>query len=150
LDIPGLVIGRVAQLAGRPDIPAEGRLEGHFSLTGSAADPRLEGRLEVKDVFAQKKRLGNADMYVEATSAFALLHVGINPPGGGTFLAHARVDADLGGRTLLRTGFSSVSQGKLTGEISAKKLDLAFASGIAPLVRRAGGTLDAAAKVSGL
>jgi len=150
LDVPGLVIGRMAQLAGKPDVPAEGRLEGHFVLTGSAAEPRLEGRLDVKDVLAREKKIGNADLYVEATSAFALLHIGINPPGGGTFLAHARVDADLGGRTLLRTGFSSVSQGKLTGEISAKKLDLAFASGIAPLVRRAGGTLDAEVKVSGL
>src|SRR5205814_1448715 len=48
LDVPGLVIGRMAQLAGKPDLPAEGRLEGHFVLTGSAAEPRLEGRLDVE------------------------------------------------------------------------------------------------------
>jgi len=150
LDVPGLVIGRVAQLAGKPDVPAEGRLEGHFTLTGSAADPRLEGRMAVKDVLAREKKIGNADLYVEATSAFALLHVGINPPGGGSFLGHARVDADLGARSLLRAGFSSVKEGKLSGEIKAKKLDLAFASGLVPIVRRAGGTLDAEMKVSGI
>src|SRR5205814_2019802 len=43
LDVPGLVIGRMAQLAGKPDLPAEGRLEGHFVLTGFAPLVRRAG-----------------------------------------------------------------------------------------------------------
>src|SRR5205823_6498917 len=58
--------------------------------------------------------------------------------------------ADLGGRTLLRKGVASVLGGELAGDFDAKQLDLAFLSGIAPGLRRAGGTLDAQVKVSGI
>ncbi|MFL5437204.1 MAG: translocation/assembly module TamB domain-containing protein [Myxococcales bacterium] len=150
IDIPGLVIGRMAQLAGKPDVAAEGRIEGHLKLAGSAASPRLEGRMVVKDVLARQKKLGNAELYVEADGHSALLHVGINPPGGGTFLGHVVLTADLGARALLRQGGSSVMQGSVTGEVNAKKLDLGFASGLIPRMRRAGGTLDASVKVSGV
>ena len=150
IDIPGLVIGRMAQLAGRPDVAAEGRIEGHLTLAGSAASPRVQGRVAVKDVLAGQKKLGNADLYLEADAHSALLHVGINPPGGGTFLGHVVLTADLGARALLRQGGSSVMQGSVTGEVNAKKLDLGFASGLIPRVRRAAGTLDASVKVSGV
>jgi translocation and assembly module TamB len=94
--------------------------------------------------------MGSVDLYVEGSRNGALLHLGITPPGGGSFLGHANLVADLGGRTLLRRGLSSVAQGELTGDVNAKQLDLAFLSGIAPGVRRAGGTLDAQVTVTGI
>ena len=80
--------------------PAEGRLQGRLVLSGTAAAPRLSGQFQLRDVARQSKRLGNADLYVEATNEGALLHVGLNPPGGGSFLGHANLTADLGARTL--------------------------------------------------
>ena len=150
LDVPGLLVGRVANLAGQERGPAEGRLQGRLVLSGTAASPRLSGQFQLRDVARQSKRLGNADLYVEATNEGALLHVGLNPPGGGSFLGHANLTADLGGRTLLRRGAASVLDGELSGQVDARHLDLAFLSGIAPRLRGAGGTLDAQVKVSGL
>ena len=39
----------------------------------------------IKDIETREKRLGAVDLYFEADSAGGLLHVGIDPPGGGTF-----------------------------------------------------------------
>ena len=153
LEIPGLVIGRVAQLAGRTDSPAEGKLEGRIALTGTGARPQLQGRLAVSDIettaTGQKARLGQADLYVEADSAGALLHVGIDPPGGGNLLGHVQLKADLGGRTLLRDGPSSALDGALSGRVDATALDLGFLSGLAPSVRHASGKLDAHLAIAG-
>ena len=154
LDIPGLIIGRIAQLAGRPDTPAEGKLEGSISLTGTAAQPRLKGRLSIRDIEAlaagQRNKLGQADLYVEGDSAGVLVHLGIDPPGGGNLLGHVQLKADLGGRTLLRRGTASVLEGELEGRIDASKLDLGFLSGLAPSVRHAAGKLDAHVTVAGV
>ena len=143
LDIPGLVIGRVAQAAGRKESPAEGRLEGRVTLTGSPAQPRLLARLAVRDVAAGSRRLGQADLYVEGDSAGALLHLGIDPPGGGNLRGQAEIKADLGARTLLRKGLAPVLDGHVSGRVDSAKLDLGFLSGLAPNLRHTGGTLDA-------
>ena len=148
LEIPGLPVARASQLAGRGAV-AEGQIVGRIALTGSPAQPRLMGQISIKDIAAGDKHLGAADLYVEADAAGALLHVGIDPPGGGNLLAHAKLQADLGARTLLRNGFSSVLDGQVTGDLQAKHLDLAFLSGLAPNLRRTGGTLDAEVKLSG-
>ena len=150
LDVPGLLVGRVANLAGQDRSPAEGRLQGRLALSGTAASPRLQGQFQLRDVERERKHLGNADLYVEATRDGALLHLGINPPGGGSFLGHANLIADLGARTLLRKGAASVLDGELSGQVDARHLDLAFLSGVAPRLRGTGGTLDAQVKVSGL
>lgn len=149
LDIPGLVLGRVSQMAGRKETPAEGRIEGRVTLTGSPARPRLVAKLVVRDVAAGTRKLGHADVYVEADSAGALLHLGMDPPGGGNLQAHAQLKADLGARTLLRDGFAPVLDGHVTGRVDASKLDLGFLSGIAPNLRRTGGSLDAHVAVEG-
>jgi translocation and assembly module TamB len=149
LDIPGLILGRVAQMAGRKESPAEGRLEGRVTLTGSPARPRLVAKLSVRDVSAGTRQLGQADVYVEADSAGALLHLGMNPPGGGKLEAHAQLKADLGARTLLRDGFAPVMDAPITGRVDASKLDLVFLSGLAPNLRHTGGTLDAHVAVEG-
>ncbi|TMA16641.1 MAG: translocation/assembly module TamB [Deltaproteobacteria bacterium] len=86
---------------------------------------------------------------MEASSAGALLHVGIDPPGGGNFLGHVKLDADLGGRTLLSRGAAPILSGKLSGEMTSRHLDLGFASGLVRNLRRAGGTLDGSVKVGG-
>ncbi len=149
LDIPGLIIGRVAQLAGRKELPAEGRLEGRVTLTGSAARPRLVGKLAVRDLAAGKRKLGEADLYVEGDSAGALIRLGIDPPGGGNLLGHAQLKADLGARTLLSKGIASVLDGQISGRLDAAKLDLGFLSGLAPDLRKTGGTLDAHVALEG-
>ena len=148
LEIPGLPIARASQLAGRSSV-AEGQIAGRIALTGTPAQPRLQGQIAIKDLASRDKHLGAADLYVEADSAGALLHVGIDPPGGGSLLAHARLQADLGARTLLRDGVASVLDGQVSGDLQAKRLDLAFLSGLAPRLRRTGGMLDAAVKLSG-
>ena len=150
LDVPGLLVGRVAGLTGQEQSPAEGRLQGHLALSGSPASPRIVGQFQVRDVERGQKRLGNADLYLEGTRDGALLHLGINPPGGGSFLGHANLVADLGARTFLRKGAAALLDGQLTGQVDARHLDLAFLSGIAPRLRGAGGTLDAQVKVSGV
>ncbi|MFL5311905.1 MAG: translocation/assembly module TamB domain-containing protein [Myxococcales bacterium] len=150
LDVPALLVGRVANLAGQDRSPAEGRLQGRLTVSGSAASPQLQGQFQLRDVERDRKHLGNADLYVEATRDGGLLHLGINPPGGGSFLGHVNLVADLGARTLLRKGAASVLDGELTGQVDARHLDLAFLSGVAPRLRGAGGTLDAQVKVSGL
>ena len=150
LDVPGLLVGRVANLAGSDRSPAEGYLKGHLSLTGSLASPQMQGQFTLRDVERERRRLGNADLYIEGNRDGALVHLGINPPGGGSFLGHANLAADLGGRTVLRKGASAVLDGELSGNLDARHLDLAFLSGLAPSVRRVGGTLDAQVKVSGL
>jgi len=45
--------------------------------------------------------LGAADVSVEASSNGALVHLSLDPPGGGNFLAQVKVDADLGARAFL-------------------------------------------------
>src|SRR5207302_132304 len=127
----------------------EGRLTGRVALSGTPARPELKGQLTVRDLSAQEKKLGAADVYVEASSAGALLHVGIDPPGGGNFLGHVKLDADLGGRTLLSRGAAPILSGKLSGEMTSRHLDLGFASGLVRNLRRAGGTLDGSVKVGG-
>ncbi len=149
LDIPGLILGRAAQMAGRKEPPAEGRLEGRVTLTGSPARPRLVAKLAVRDVSAGTRKLGQADLYVEADAAGALLHLGMDPPGGGALSAHAQLKADLGARTLLRDGFAPVMDAPLTGRLDATKLDLVFLSGLAPNLRHTGGTLDAHVAIEG-
>ena len=148
LDIPGLPIARASELAGRNDV-AEGRVTGHVALSGTAARPQLKGQIALKDLATKDKHLGSADFHIEADSAGALVHLGIDPPGGGSFLAHAKLKADLGGRTILANGADSVINGQLDAEVTAKQLDLAFLSGLAPNVRRAGGKLDMEVKASG-
>ena len=148
LEIPGLPIARASQLAGRQAV-AQGKVVGHLALVGTPARPRLTGQVSIKDIAAKDRKLGEADLYLEADSAGALLHVGIDPPGGGNFLAHARIIADLGARTLLRSGVASVLDGKVSGDVQAKHLDLAFLSGLAPRLRRTGGTLDGSVALSG-
>ncbi|HKC61690.1 MAG TPA: translocation/assembly module TamB domain-containing protein [Myxococcales bacterium] len=150
LEVPGLLVGRMANLAGRDRTPAEGWLQGRLSLTGSPASPQLRGQFQLRDVAREQKRLGNADLYVEANSDGALVHLGINPPGGGSFLGHANLVADLGARSLLRKGAAAVRDGELSGDLDARHLDLAFLSGLAPGVRDVGGTLDAHVKIAGL
>ncbi|MFN2550180.1 MAG: translocation/assembly module TamB domain-containing protein [Myxococcales bacterium] len=149
LEIPGLPIARASQLAGKTAV-AEGKLTGRVALTGTPARPHLVGQLALRDLAARDKHLGQADLYVEAESSGALVHVGIDPPGGGNFLGHVKLDADLGGRTLLRDGFTSVLDGQLSGQVQAKALDLAFLSGLFPRLRRTGGTLEADVKMAGL
>ena len=61
-----------------------------------------------------------------------------------------RVSVARGGRTLLRNGFTSVLEGQLSGQVQAKRLDMAFLSGLMPRLRRTGGTLEADVKVAGL
>jgi translocation and assembly module TamB len=148
LEIPGLPIARASQLAGRAGI-AEGRFSGRVALSGTAARPQLTGQLTIRDLAAEKNRLGAADLYVEASSHGALVHLGLDPPGGGNFLGHVDVEADLGGRTLLSRGAAAFLDGRLSGDVRSKQLDLAFISGLIPNLRRVGGTLDGAVKVGG-
>jgi autotransporter translocation and assembly factor TamB len=148
LEIPGLPIARASQLAGRAGV-AEGRISGRIAFSGTGARPRLTGQLTIRDLTAQKSKLGAADLYVEADSSGALMHLGIDPPGGGNFLGHVKVDADLGGRTLLSRGAASVLAGRLSGDVRSSRLDLGFLSGMIRNVRRAGGTLDGAVKLGG-
>jgi translocation and assembly module TamB len=150
LDIPGLPIARASQLAGRQKSVAEGKVVGHVALAGTPARPRLTGRLTVHDLASGTSKLGAADIYLEADASGALLHLGIDPPGGGKFLGHATLQADLGARTLLSRGAASILDGQLSGQVQANQLDLAFLSGLAPTVRRTGGTLDGNVEVSGL
>jgi translocation and assembly module TamB len=149
LDIPGLPIARASQLAGQKAV-AEGRVVGRVALSGTPARPRLTGRIALQDLSSQKGKLGAADVYLEADGNGALLHLGIDPPGGGNFLGHAQLQADLGARTLLRRGALSILDGQLSGQLQAKELDLAFLSGLAPNLRRAGGTLYADVKLAGV
>ncbi|HEY2031681.1 MAG TPA: translocation/assembly module TamB domain-containing protein [Myxococcales bacterium] len=148
LEIPGLPIARASQLAGRNAV-AEGRVVGRVTLAGTAARPRLKGQLSIKDVSARETRLGSAEVDLDANDAGAVLHVGLDPPGGGSFVGKAKLKADLGGRTLMREGAQSITSGYLDAELTAKKLDLAFLSGIVPRVRKAAGTLDMEVKASG-
>jgi autotransporter translocation and assembly factor TamB len=149
LDIPGLAIARASQWAMQKSV-AEGRLTGHVALSGTPARPRLTGTLEIKDVASESRKMGKADLYVDGDQSGALLHVGIDPPGGGSFLGHVRLEADLGARAFLRRGAMALLDGQLSGDVQAKRLDLAFLSGLAPNLRRTGGKLDGALKVSGL
>ena len=148
LQIPGLPIARASQLAGRGSI-AEGRVTGQVTLSGTAARPRLKGNLMLRDLSAQQKRLGALDLYLEASEGGALVHLGIDPPGGGNLLGHVKIDADLGGRALLARGPRSVLGGRLSGEVKSKQLDLSFLAGVIPRLRRAGGTLEGALTMGG-
>ncbi|HEX9578863.1 MAG TPA: translocation/assembly module TamB domain-containing protein, partial [Myxococcales bacterium] len=149
LDIPGLAVARASQLTGQKAV-AQGRIVGHVTLQGTPARPRLNGRVTVQDLSAGASKLGSADLYLEGDANGALLHLGIDPPGGGNFLGHAQLQADLGARTLLRRGAMSILDGQLSGQVQAKQLDLAFLSGLLPTLRRAGGTLEGDVQVSGL
>src|SRR5207248_7286203 len=149
MSIPGLPIARASQLAGKKAV-AEGKLTGRLALTGTPARPRLVSQLTLKDLTRAQKKLGAVDFYVEADGNGGLVHLGIDPPGGGSFLGHATLKADLGARALLRDGFAPVLDGTLSGRVQAKQLDLAFLSGLAPRLRRIAGTLDADVNIGGV
>jgi translocation and assembly module TamB len=150
VEVPGLLLGRAALVAGQDGVPAEGKLTGLIEVKGTPAVPEIKGRLEVKDFSTQARRLGNADAYVEGDGKGVLVHLGINPPGGGTFLGHAQLVAPLGARALLEGGMASVLGGELSAKIEAKDLDLVFLSGLAPNLRRTGGKLNVDVSVEGL
>src|SRR5207249_8849571 len=57
--------------------------------------------------------------------------------------------ADVGGRTRLARCAAPVLEGRISGDIGSRQLDLAFLSGLIPRLRRAGGTLDGAVKMGG-
>jgi translocation and assembly module TamB len=148
LAIPGLPIARASQLAGRAAI-AEGRITGRVNLSGTPARPQLTGQLALRNLSAQDNRLGAGELYLEANSGGALLHVGLDPPEGGNLLGHVKVDADLGARTLLARGASSFLAGRLSGDVRSKNLDLSFLSGLVHNLRRAGGRLEGAVTLGG-
>ncbi len=148
LQIPGLPIARASQLAGHAGL-AEGRITGRVALSGTPARPRLIGQLKIQDLSAQENKLGAADFYVEGNSAGALLHVALDPPGGGNLLGHVKLDADLGGSALLARGFSSVLDGNLSGDVRSRQLDISFLSGLIHNVREADGTLDGSLTLGG-
>jgi translocation and assembly module TamB len=148
LEVPGLPIARASQLTGQAGL-AEGRLTGRVALSGTPARPQLTGKVSIRDVTSEQKRLGAADISVDASSSGALVNLGLDPPGGGNFLAHLKVDADLGARTLLSRGPASVLDGRLSGDLRARQLDLAFLSGLFPNLRRTGGTLEGEVSVAG-
>ncbi|MGZ6125895.1 MAG: hypothetical protein ACXWLR_13095, partial [Myxococcales bacterium] len=148
LQVPGLPIARASQLAGRTGL-AEGRITGRVAFSGTSARPRLTGQLKVQDLSAQDNRLGAADLYLEANQGGALLHVAVDPPGGGNLLGHVKLDADLGGSALLSRGAASILQGKLSGDVRAKQLDISFLSGLIPNLRQAGGALDGSLILAG-
>jgi hypothetical protein len=52
-------------------------------------------------------------------------------------------------RSLLRNGVASVLDGRLSGDMQARHLDLGFLSGLMQRVRRTGGTLDGDLKLAG-
>src|SRR5438067_2436427 len=83
-----------------------------------------------------------------ARSRGALVHLGLDPPGGGNFLANVKVDADLGARAFLSRGTATFREGRLSGDLRARQLDLAFLSGLFPNLRRTGGTLDGEVRVA--
>ena len=148
LDVPGLPIARASQLAGSQKV-AEGRIVGHASLGGTPARPSLTARIALSDVTAQDRKLGGADVYLEADGNGGRLHLGIDPPGGGNFLGHAEVQANLGARALLRGGAASLLDSPMTGTMRAQRLDLGFLGGVVPNVRRAAGTLDGQVALAG-
>jgi translocation and assembly module TamB len=148
LEIPGLPIARASQLAGRAAL-AEGRITGRVNLSGTAARPQLTGQLTVRDLSAQDNRLGATDLYLDANSGGALLHVGLDPPKGGNLLGHLKVDADLGARALLARGAGALLDGRLSGDLKSTQLDLSFLSGLVPNLRRAGGRLDGSVTLGG-
>jgi len=148
LEVPGLPIARASQLTGQAGL-AEGRLTGRVALSGTPARPQLTGQVSIRDVTSEQKRLGAADISVEASSSGALVHLGLDPPGGGNFLGNVKVDADLGARGLLSRGAASVLDGRLSGDLRARQLDLAFLSGLFPNLRRTGGTLEGEVSVAG-
>jgi len=148
LEVPGLPIARASQLTGQAGL-AEGRLTGRVALSGTPARPQLTGQVSIRDVTSEQKRLGAADVSVEASSSGALVHLSLDPPGGGNFLAQVKVDADLGARSFLSRGAASVLDGRLSGDLRARQLDLAFLSGLFPHLRRTGGTLEGEVSVAG-
>jgi autotransporter translocation and assembly factor TamB len=149
-EVPGIYLGRAAALAGQEHLPINGRLLGSVKLEGTPGEPSIVGQLALKDVVTRAQRLGHAELYVEGGPAGATLHLGINPPGGGTLLLHATLAADLTARAILENGAVGVLQGQLDGKVTARQLDLGFLSGINPLVRKAAGTLEADVEVKGL
>jgi translocation and assembly module TamB len=148
LQIPGLTIARASQLAGKEGF-AEGRVTGHVTLSGTAARPQLIGQLRMLDLSKEARKLGGADLYVEASASGALLHLAVDPPGGGNMLGHVKLDANLGGRALLSRGTAALGDGRLAGDVRSKALDISFLSGLVHNLRRAGGTLDGALTVGG-
>jgi translocation and assembly module TamB len=150
VEVPGLLLGRAALVAGEDKAPAEGRLTGNIEVKGTPAVPEIVGRLEVRDLSSEARRLGNADVYVEGNGKGMMVHLGINPPGGGRFLGHAKLVAPLGGRALLEGGMAGLQAGELSATIEAKDLDLVFLSGLLPNLRRTVGKLNADISVAGL
>jgi len=148
LEVPGLPIARASQLTGKGSV-AQGRLDGRLTLAGSPARPQLKGQFTLKDLEAREKKLGGADFYVEADSDGALVHLAVDPPGGGNLLGHLNLKADLGARSLLSGGIAEVMDGKVSGEVKANRLDLGFLSGVVPNLRRATGTLQGDVKLAG-
>ena len=150
LAVPGLLLGRAALVAGEKTSFAEGRLTGTVDVNGTPAAPVVSGKLQLRNLAAQEKKLGDADLDLEGSSQGLALNLDLDPPGGGSLRAGAKLTAPLGARALLRGGKASLMGGELSANILAKKLDLNFLSGFAPNLRRTGGVLDANVSVQGL
>src|SRR5205823_4161301 len=142
----GITSGKVRGLSFQTQLAVD---EGVKLSFGAQSNGDPIGKLEATAALSGAELVELARAKVDPAS-LDLLHLGINPPGGGGFLGHANLIAELGARTLLRKGAASVLDGELSGQVDARHLDLAFLSGVAPRLRGTGGTLDAQVKVSGL
>jgi len=130
LEVPGLPIARASQLTGQAGL-AEGRLTGRVALSGTPARPQLTGKVSIRDVTSSRRGWARPTFRGRELQRRAG-EPGPRPSGGGNFLAHLKVDADLGARTLLSRGAASVLDGRLSGDLRARQLDLAFLSGLFP------------------
>jgi translocation and assembly module TamB len=178
LSVERLVLGETAKLARAP-LDAVGTLSGKVTLQGTANDPRFEGRLLLDGLAVRGHSLGRSDAWVEGDKAGLVAHLGLTPPlaplpvdrtGGppgagpapapleapvkpaqnGTLLLHANLTAPLSASALLDGGTQALMEGKLDAHLLARRLDLAFVSGVLPGLRRTAGVLDGDVTVEGL
>jgi len=117
-----------------------------LSISGNLADPKVDLRSEVEQLAAQKLALGNGKLqyaYRRASSTVSLELAST----GGTFTLRGHSELDLS-YPALRRGLK-YANAPIDLTLTSSQFDLAFLSGVAPPIRKLGGTLDANATVRG-
>lgn len=125
-----------------------GRVGAQLSLLGSLSHPALVGTAAVSDLEVRGQPQGSAHAELHWDGEVASLGLALRQPAGGALDLSARLPLaanDTAEGPLIRLD----SAAPLSGELSARSVDLGFLSGIGDPVRKAAGLLDARLSIAG-
>lgn len=125
----------------------DGTLSAQLTVTGTLSDPMLRLKAHAESLGIGELALGIAKLETTYQSAKLRGLLEVTAPTGGMLTADARITQNLS-LPALKKGVS-LKDAPLAANLVADRFDLAFLSGVTPLIRELGGRLFANARLGG-